>query len=63
MKNDKEQLKQKAIDLVNAYFDGKEIIVKDPIFGIENWTSIKDRRYWTYLAKFCEKVDCYKVIE
>lgn len=60
---DKEDLRKKAIDLINAYFDGKDIIVKDPKGGIDSWTSIDDPRYWNYLTKFCGNIDCYKIIE
>lgn len=59
----KEEQKQKAIALVEAYFDGKDIIMKDPIHGVKEWTSIKGCGYWSYLAKFCDNVDKYRIIE
>lgn len=55
--------REKAIELINAYFDGKDIVVKDVMAGINHWTSIKDPRFWTYLGKFCENVDKYKIVE
>lgn len=55
--------RKKAIELINAYFDGKDIVVKDVMAGINKWTSIKDPRIWTYLGKFCENVDKYKIVE
>lgn len=55
--------KEKAIELINAYFDGKDIVVKDVMAGISDWTSIKDPKFWTYLGKFCENVDKYKIVE
>lgn len=54
--------KAKAIELVNAYFDGKEIIMKDPIHGVPDWVSIKHPEYWSYLAEFCKNVDKYKIL-
>ena len=58
--------REKAIELINAYIDGKDIVVKDVkdvMAGINHWTSIKDPRFWTYLGKFCENVDKYKIVE
>ena len=55
--------KEKAKKLINAYFDGKDLGVKDVLAGINHWTSIKDPRFWTYLGKFCENVDKYKIVE
>lgn len=54
--------RQKAIELVNAYFDKKDIIVKDSYHGIHNWISIKHPEIWTYLGEFCKNVDKYKII-
>lgn len=53
--------REKAIALVNAYFDNKEIIFKDPVAGIENWTSTQG--VWTYLDTFCRNLHKYKIIE
>lgn len=58
-----DEKRKKAIELINAYFDGKDIVVKDVMAGINHWTSIKDPRFWTYLGKFCENVAKYKIIE
>ena len=54
--------KRKAIELVEAYFDGKEILVKDPQAGIKDWMSIYSYNLWTYLDRFCENVDKYKIV-
>ena len=59
----KEEQKKKAIELVEAFFNDKDIVVKDPKGGIHDWVSIKDTRFWNYLTKFCEHVDCYKIID
>ena len=59
MKTDKE----KAIELVNAYFDGKSIIMKDPEAGVNNWVDIKHPDYWSYLEMFCKNLDKYKIVE
>lgn len=37
--------REKAIKLINAYFDGKDIIMKDPGHGVKHWTSIHDPNY------------------
>lgn len=58
-----DEKRKKAIELINAYFDRKDIVVKDVMAGIYHWTSIKDPRFWTYLEKFCENVDKYKIVE
>lgn len=55
--------RDKAIALVNAYFDGKTIMMKDPEAGVPNWTDIKNPEYWSYLDKFCREVDKYKIVE
>lgn len=60
---DKEEAKKKAIELVNAYFDGKDIVMKDPEAGVPEWTSIHHPDYWSFLGMFCKKVDKYKIIE
>lgn len=60
---DIELSREKAINLVNAYFDGKEIAMKDPKHGVMDWISIKNPEYWSYLAEFCKSVDKYKIID
>ena len=55
--------REKAIALVNAYFDGKDIIMKDPIHGIPDWVSVRHPEYWSYLAEFCKNVNKYKIVE
>lgn len=55
--------REKAIALVNAYFDGKTILMKDPEADVPNWTDIKNPEYWSYLDKFCKEVDKYKIVE
>ena len=54
--------KEKAIELVKAYFDGKDIVMKDPVHGVEDWTSIRHSDYWSYLSEFCKNVDKYKIL-
>lgn len=58
-----EDARKKAIDLINAYFDGKDIIMKDPEAGVPDWVSIKHPEYWSYLVMFCKNVDKYKIVE
>lgn len=60
---DKEEQRKQAIDLVNAYFDNKDIVMKDPVHGVKDWVSIKHPEYWSYLEEFCKNVDKYKIIE
>ena len=55
--------REKAIELINAYFDGKDIIMKDPSAGVPHWTSIHNPEYWCYLVVFCDNVDKYKIVE
>ena len=55
--------REKAHALIDAFFDGKDIIMKDPEHGVPNWVSIKHPEYWSYLAEFCKNVDKYKIIE
>ena len=55
--------REKAIALVNAYFDGKDIIMKDPIHGIPDWVSVRHPEYWSYLAEFCKNVNKYKIVD
>ena len=56
--------REKAIELVNAYFDGKDIIMKDPNSGVNHWTAaVGSSEYWSYLEQFCKNVDKYKIVE
>ena len=59
----REDQRKQAIDLVNAYFDNKDIVMKDPAHGVRDWVSIKHPEYWSYLEEFCKNVDKYKIIE
>lgn len=54
--------KEKAIKLVNAWFDGKDIVMKDPEHGVSDWVSIRHPEYWSYLGEFCKNVDKYKIL-
>jgi hypothetical protein len=54
--------REKAIELVNAWFDGKDIVMKDPIHGVEDWISVRHPDFWSYLGEFCVNVDKYKII-
>lgn len=58
---DKEEMRQRAIDLVNAYFNGDEILMKDPDHGVYRWVTIRHPNYWSYLEEFCKNVDKYKI--
>lgn len=51
--------REKAIALVNAYFDGKDIIMKDPARGVPDWVSVRHPEYWSYLTMFCKNVHKY----
>ena len=55
--------REKALALVNAYFDGKDIIMKDPIHGVPDWVSVRHPEYWSYLTMFCKNIDKYKIVE
>jgi hypothetical protein len=55
--------REKAIALVNAYFDGKDIFMRDPDAGVPNWVSVNHPEYWSYLTMFCKNTDKYQVIE
>lgn len=55
--------REKAIELINAYFDGKDIIMKDPEHGVKNWVSVHDPNYWSFLGEFIKEVDKYKIIK
>ena len=55
--------RDKAIRLVNAYFDGEEIQMLDPIHGVDEWTSaVNNPEYWSYLEVFCRNVDRYRIV-
>ena len=54
--------KLKAIRLVRAYFNGKNIVMKDPEHGVKDWVSINHPDYWSYLSEFCKNVDKYKIL-
>ena len=55
--------RDKAIRLVNAYFDGEEIQMFDPIHGVEEWVSaVNNPHYWSYLESFCQNVNRYRII-
>lgn len=54
--------KSKAVELVKAYFDGKDIVMKDPVHGVKDWTSVRHPDYWSYLGEFCNNIDKYKII-
>lgn len=54
--------KLKAIELVEAYFDGADIVMKDPEHGVKDWVSVRNPEYWSYLSEFCKNVDKYKII-
>lgn len=58
-----EEARKMAIELVNAYFDGKDIVMKDPDAGVPEWTSISNSEYWSYLEMFCKNIDKYKIVE
>ena len=49
--------REKALELVNAYFDGKDIIMKDPARGVPDWVSVRHPEYWSYLTMFCKNVN------
>ena len=55
--------REKAIALVNAYFDDKDIIMKDPVAGVPDWVSVRHPNYWSYLTMFCKNVNKYKIVE
>lgn len=61
--NSNEELRGKALALVNAYFDGKDIIMKDPSKGVNDWVSIRGMGFWSYLGEFCKNIDKYKILE
>lgn len=60
---DKEVARKRALELVNAYFDDREIVMKDPKAGVHDWVSIHHPEYWSFLGEFCKNVDKYKIIE
>ena len=42
----REEQREKAIELVNAYFDKKDIVMKDPEMDVDDWVSIYHPDYW-----------------
>jgi len=54
--------REKAHELIDAYFDRAEIIVRDPDHGVPHWTNIRSNEIWTFIEAFCENVDKYKII-
>ena len=58
-----EEVRETALELVNAYFDGKEIEVCDPLRGVPSWTSINDMSIWTFLEMFCKNTEKYRIKE
>lgn len=54
--------KEEAIALVAAYFEGKDIIMKDPAHGVPDWVSVRDPEYWSYLSEFCRNIDKYRIV-
>ena len=54
--------REKAIELINAWFDDKTIVMKDPTHGVYDWISIRHPDYWSYLGEFCNNIDKYKII-
>ena len=55
--------REKAHALIDAYFDGKDIIMKDPARGVPDWVSVRHPEYWSYLTMFCRNVNKYKIID
>jgi len=55
--------KEKAIQLIEAYYDRKQIQVYDPDCDIKDWTNIENSFIWTYLEMFCKNLDKYRIIE
>ena len=55
--------KEKALAVVSAFFDGKNVEMKDPKHGVENWVSVRSPLYWSYLTEFCRSVDKYRIAE
>ncbi len=53
--------REKAIELVNAYFKGKTIEMKDPESGVPDWVDINDPHFWSYIDQFCKNVDKYRI--
>ena len=53
--------KEKALALVSAFFDGKNVEMKDPKHGVPAWVSVKDPYYWSYLTEFCKNIDKYRI--
>lgn len=59
---DKNTRKKKAIKLIEAFFEGKKIEMKDPNHGIDDWISIDHPDYWNFLTEFISNVDKYRIL-
>lgn len=58
---DKEEIRTKAHALIDAYLDNPgKIFVKDTPHGVPEWINI-GLLAWTFLGKFIQSVDCYKI--
>lgn len=55
--------KEKALAIVSAFFDGKNVEMKDPEHGVKDWVSVRSPLYWSYLEEFCRNVDKYRIAE
>lgn len=55
--------REKAHALIDAYFDNKDIIMKDPARGVPDWVSVRHPNYWSYLTMFCKNVNKYKIVD
>lgn len=55
--------REKAHALIDAFFDGKDIIMKDPDAGVPDWVSVRHPEYWSFLTMFCKNVNKYKIVE
>jgi hypothetical protein len=47
---------------VLTYFEGKDIIMKDPAHGVPDWISVRNPEYWSYLSEFCKNIDKYRIV-
>ena len=56
-----EEAREKALELVNAYFDNKDIEVCDPLRGVKDWISIDSLEIWTFLEMFCNNTEKYRI--
>ena len=62
-KPNKEEMRTKALELVNAYFDDKDIVMKDPDSGVEFWMSIRHPKCKSFLGLFCENAEKYRIMD